>query len=274
MHDQHNVFLRMMFRRADPPGCDTFISLERLSTHSTRIPCCETGYHLHIIPEMTFTCNGNITGWTIGAMWASQPRNPLITPELQIWRNELDSGNEFSRVASVQLDPGPVPTIRTNIVGNYFRKRVFSSRLNVPISVRKGDVLGLMQSPQGQIVVHMTSFPYASLPRNYIFTSTENNFSTLLAVDLGLSAWTSIEMLQPLIALDFSKLVSLGFTHARLCEAYPISVPTYLLYHGPEAHVRGCLCLVGQARFPSECGAVVKVPSYRMAHLIDLQGRL
>ena len=194
----------MMYCYTDPPGCGTFITLERLATQSTRVPCYEAAYYLHIIPEMTFTCNGNITGWTAGATW-SQSSNPLIIPELQIWRNELDSGNAFSRVASVQLNP--VPPTNININGGYFKKRVFSNSFNAPISVRKGDVLGLMHSPQGQLVVHMTSFPYTSLPRNYIFTSS-GNFSNLHDVDLQLSRWTSVEMLQPLIALDISKLVS------------------------------------------------------------------
>ena len=160
---------------------------------------------------MTFTCNGNITGWTAGVLWEFQSNNPLIMPELQIWRNELDSGNAFSRVASVRLDPGTLPTDRPelSIVGRYFRKRVLSNSFNVPISVRKGDVLGLMQTHRGRMVVHMTSFPYVSLPRNYIFTSTET-LSNLRSVDLQLSSWSSVEMLQPLIALDFSKLVSWG----------------------------------------------------------------
>jgi hypothetical protein len=158
---------------------------------------------------MTFTCNSNITGWTAGVMW-SHSGNPTIIPELQIWRNELDSGNAFTRVASVQLNvkPEAVPTQPTYIIGNYVTKQVFSNNFNVPISVRKGDVLGLMQSPQGQMVVHMTSFPYVSLPRNYIFISIENSVSNLRNVDLQLSSWNSIEMLQPLIALDISKLLS------------------------------------------------------------------
>lgn len=187
----------------DPPGCDTFIDLERLATHSTRVPCCEASYYLHIIPEMTFTCNGNITGWTVGATW-TQNNNPRIIPELQIWRNELDSGNSYSRFTSVQLNP--VPPTNTNVNGGNFKKRVFSNSFNTPISFRKGDVLGLMQSPQGQLVVRMTSFPYISLPRNYIYTSS-GNFSNLQDVDLiQLPTWTSVEMLQPLIALDISKL--------------------------------------------------------------------
>lgn len=191
----------------EPPGCDTFISLDRLATHSTRLPCCDTGYHLHIIPEMMFTCNGNITGWTAGVVW-SHSGNPRIIPELQVWRSELDSGGAFSRVASVQLNINPKaePTMPTNIIGNYVSKQVFSNNFDVPISVRKGDILGLMQSPQGQMAVVMTSFPYISLPRNYILTSTENSFSNLHNVDLLLSRWNLIEMLQPLIALDISKL--------------------------------------------------------------------
>ena len=156
---------------------------------------------------MTFTCNGNITGWTAGAQW-SHSRNPRIIPELQVWRNELDSGGTFSRVASVQLNINPEaePTMPTNIIGNYVSKQVFSNNFDVPISVRKGDILGLVQSTEGQMAVVMTSFPYISLPRNYILTSTENSFSNLRNVDLRLSRWNRIEMLQPLIALDISKL--------------------------------------------------------------------
>ena len=193
----------------DPPGCDTFITLETLATHSTKTSCCEAPYYLHIIPGMTFTCNGYITRWTVGGSW-TQSSDPNIIPELQIWRSELDSGSTFSRVITAQLYPVP-PVASSNVIlngGQYFRKHVFSNNFNPPVSVRKGDVLGLMVSPYGQFTVQMTSFPYISLPRNYIYTSSAN-FSNLRNVDFQLSMWTSVEMLQPLISLDISKLFKL-----------------------------------------------------------------
>ena len=188
----------MCIYNAEPPCPNTFIGLETLATYITRTPCCSASYYLHIIPEMTFTCNGNITGWTAGAYW-SETSSPQIVSELQVWRNELDLGNTFTRVASAQLIP--IPPANTN---HHYpdHRRIFSNKFDSPISVKRGDVLGLILSP-GQMVMHLTSFTDVPLPKNYIYTSSSN--FNMVHVDLDRPEWTSIEPLRPLISLDISK---------------------------------------------------------------------
>ena len=131
-----------------------------------------------------------------------QTNNAQIIPQLQVWRSDRGNGNAYTRVTSVLLTP--TPPANPNINGGYIRKLLFSGTLNPPINVRQGDVLGLVLSNDGQLVIQTASFPDVSLPMNYIFTSA-SNFSDMDNVDLQMTGWTSIEFQQPLISLDMGK---------------------------------------------------------------------
>ena len=202
MYTVHYLACQIMLSLCiDPPRCNMFIDLETLSTYSTRGSCCNYVYYLHIIPQMMFTCNGNITGWSVGASWI-RSNDAQILPELQVWRRTPGTAKTYSRVASARLNP--IPPTNPNINGGYIKKHVFSNNFDSPIAVRQGDILGLLLSPAGQVVIQMIEFPDVSLPRNYIFTSA-SNFSDMLSADLDGTRLSSIEFLQLLISLVMSK---------------------------------------------------------------------
>lgn len=146
-----------------------------------------------------------------------QSHDANVIPELQVWRNVPNTSNAYSRVASARLNP--ISPGNTNINGGYIKKRVFSNIFYPPIAVQRGDILGLMLSPSGQLIVQMIEFPDISLPRNYIFTSA-SDFSDMLSIDLDGTSWSSIEFLQPLISFDMSKwhhIVEMALQHSYIC---------------------------------------------------------
>ena len=92
-----NLSLTMHFLHVfiDPPECGSgFMSLE---TMYALVGLGEvgrfTGYNQRqqIIPNITFTCDGWITKWIIGALWGN---DGTLFLELQIWRND---GNKTYR---------------------------------------------------------------------------------------------------------------------------------------------------------------------------------
>ena len=197
----HVVYFIASTNYIEPAGCNSFINLETLATYATKVSSCSLSYCLHIIPQMTFTCGGNITGWTAGASWVNT-NDAMIIPELQIWRKDLGTTSSYSRVTSIPLTP--TPPENPNINGGYIKKQLFSNSFNPPVIVSQGDVLGLLLSTRGQLLIQMASFSFISLPNNYIFMS-DSAFTDMTTADLQSSRVTSTEFLQPLISLEISK---------------------------------------------------------------------
>ena len=79
----------------DPPDCGSgFMSLETMYALAGRGEYGRlTGYNMRqqITPSITFTCDGWITKWIIGALWSNRLE---LFPELQIWRK---AGNDTYR---------------------------------------------------------------------------------------------------------------------------------------------------------------------------------
>ena len=83
-----------------------------------------------LIPNITFTCNGSITKWIVGAR--HQPDNDQF-PELQIWRS-MDS-MIYTKVAFNFLTPNKV----NNVLN------VHEHIPNPPLEFQEGDILGVYQ---------------------------------------------------------------------------------------------------------------------------------
>ena len=81
-----------------------------------------------LFPDITFTCNGFITKWIIGA---KRGRGTLL-PELQVWRN---IGASFIKT---KFSPLPSNATDNNIV-EYIP--------NPPLEFQEGDILGVYQPP-------------------------------------------------------------------------------------------------------------------------------
>ena len=80
-----------------------------------------------LFPDITFTCNGFITKWIIGA----EAENDDLLSELQIWRNT--GGTSYTK-AGFSLLPS------NTLTGN-----VAEYTLNTPLEFQEGDILGVYQ---------------------------------------------------------------------------------------------------------------------------------
>ena len=83
-----------------------------------------------LFPDITFTCNGFITKWIVGA-FDPIPNNNDNT-QLQIWRS--GHGNTYNKIGASLLLPNH--TIFTN---------VYQTVLDPPLEFQEGDILGVYQ---------------------------------------------------------------------------------------------------------------------------------
>ena len=82
-----------------------------------------------IIPDMNFTCNGNILSWTFGAQWDA---NSQAYTELQIWRSSGDGS--YTKVGSTTI-----PFEEENST------QLYQYTLTSPLPFQAGDILGFFQ---------------------------------------------------------------------------------------------------------------------------------
>ena len=91
-----------------------------------------------LFPNISFTCNGSITKWIVGA---ETDMNGLLISELQIWRNT--GGTSFTK-ANFSILSSSTP-VSNNIV---------EYTLNTPLEFQVGDILGVYQSQDSALVVY------------------------------------------------------------------------------------------------------------------------
>ena len=84
-----------------------------------------------LFPDITFTCNGFITKWIVGA----EAENDDSLPELQIWRNT--GGTSYTKAGFSLL-------LSNTISGN-----VAEYILSSPLEFQEGDILGVYQPRRG-----------------------------------------------------------------------------------------------------------------------------
>ena len=111
-----------------------------------------------VFPDISFTCNGSITKWIVGAGTGggSSPSS-----ELQIWRR---SGTDsYTKVASTQL------TAQSPINNSNVYEYVPSS----PLGFQEGDILGVYQREDSSVVPYHQEF---TGPRN-LRQSGEHDFA-------------------------------------------------------------------------------------------------
>ena len=89
-----------------------------------------------VFPDITFTCNGSITKWIVGAGTGGGFSPPS---ELQIWRR---SGSDYTKVGSTQLT-AQSPTSDPN---------VYEYIPSPPLGFQEGDILGVYQTDGSSIV--------------------------------------------------------------------------------------------------------------------------
>ena len=106
-----------------------------------------------LIPEMNFTCNGSIVGYTVAG--------PIMgNPQIQVWRetSSSQSGVRYERIDSRQI-------IDDRLCTGLTLKCHGSLQLMDRISVRFGDILGFKLPRNSKLMVATAT----QAPTNYVF---------------------------------------------------------------------------------------------------------
>ena len=175
----------------DPPECGSgFMSVE---TMYTLVGLGEVGRLIgsnicqQITPNITFTCDGWITKWIIGALWG---KNAMLFPELQIWRN--DGNNTYRKIN------GTFISVETRNASSIYEYSNFSS-----IPFQAGDILGAFVPQVGLTKLRLRSEGNRGHLNYYINTSEDATESPYDSIDL--SGPLSKAIYHPLVSVEISK---------------------------------------------------------------------
>ncbi len=159
----------------------TYRSMAQLRTHEEQ---------QHIFPGITFTCNGTVTKWIVGA----HKRDPLATyalehPQFQIWKAGSSSGTyERSDIGDntiTSLQETAHPNLHDYVP-------------SPPLEFGPGDVLGVYQpgGPESQVVLQ---YQWKAGQRSYTMSS-ESSVTTFT-----ISGNTSVNFDLPYVGVEISK---------------------------------------------------------------------
>ena len=147
-----------------------------------------TGYNQRqqISPNITFTCNGWITKWIIGALWDG---GHMLFPELQIWRN--DGNATYRKINGTFIS---VETDNTSLIYEYSD---FS-----PIPFQAGDILGAFVPRGGLSKLRLRSERGRGHLNYFIRTNVDATESPYDSIDL--SETDSSATYHPLVSVEIS----------------------------------------------------------------------
>ena len=169
------------------PARDRIVGdVSRSSERSTRL-----------IPEMNFTCNGTITGYTFAGITetADGGQNPVI----QIWRQNCSQPGEYYRTdASIVISEVLCEGGFTKVFDGVFHCNLTDTARQ---KVRSGDVLGLELAPQGDIAIDLLFARVIKGPMNYLFSEEQLRSQSLRVV---LSERDSVNQELPQITFSVS----------------------------------------------------------------------
>ena len=139
------------------------------------VPSSGPATRLIVIPEMNFTCNGTITGFTFAGEMKDGDQNPMI----QIWRQNCSQPGVYYRTGA------DIAINEVLCVGGFIQ--VFAGVFHCNVTedarqkVRPGDVLGLELAPRGNDTVDLSFARVIKGPISYVF-SEEQLHSSLRVV--------------------------------------------------------------------------------------------
>ena len=142
-----------------------------------------------VIPDINFTCNGSITGWTITARWRTDGNRALF-PFLLVLRSA--GGDNYTVEGSTELF---VPDDGRASGQNY----IFNGTTDPPVEFQAGDVFGFFQPRGGRSRVHL-SYERDTGPISY-YVSTNSLLDSLTITDSNVENDTDL----PAIILQISK---------------------------------------------------------------------
>ena len=127
-------------------------------------PSSEPAVQLTVIPEMNFTCNGTITGYTFAGQMDGGQQNPII----QIWRQNCTQPGEYYQTgADIVINEVFCEGGFTEVFAGVFRCNLTE---NAQRTVRPGDVLGLELAPRGSNAIDLSFARVTKGPINYVFS--------------------------------------------------------------------------------------------------------
>ena len=155
-----------------------------------------TNYTLRLIPDMNFTCNGTIVGFTVAGRQRKGPWRSM-NPIIQIWRPG-NCSNIYNKISSDKFaiaDLCTEPSIifqRSNANDQVWKCNLSTTNLS-QVPVQAGDTLGLLLPPRRNASFQLSIMGVSRGPINYVFEDQK-----VLAVDLRSVTGTSVRMNQEL----------------------------------------------------------------------------
>ena len=156
------IFKHTYLLHTDSPSCTgNFLTRSALRQGALRVNINDAkkrDREQRLFPDITFTCNGSITKWIVGA----KTENSDLLPELQIWRN--NGGTSYTK-ANFSLIPSNATVIGNNVV-EYIP--------NPPLEFQEGDILGVYQ-PRQQDSALVVYYQERDGPANYEGNSAQSD---------------------------------------------------------------------------------------------------
>ena len=131
------------------------------------------GSYIRFIPEMSFACNGVITGYTAALRQQNGDQDPVI----QIWRkNTSQLGSYYKISPGIAIDSALCADGLTRLTEVSSGREVVHCNLNqsARVSVQAGDILGLARDNDD---IKLAFARVSSGPTNYVFDTSESQLS-------------------------------------------------------------------------------------------------
>ena len=128
-----------------------------------------TGPSTRLIPEMNFTCNGVIVGYTAALKEYAGMENPVI----QVWReNSSQRGVYYTDTSTrIAIDRTLCEGGSTDLSGEVFTFHCHLSEAITRVFVHPGDFLGLKLPQEGTDDVRLAFARVSNGPTNHVFTA-------------------------------------------------------------------------------------------------------
>ena len=150
------------------------------------------GFTVVLIPEMNFTCNGTITGFTFAGRIPRGNENLI-----QIWRENSSQPGEYYRTdAYIEIDEAECVGGFTEVFNRVFRCDLME---DAQVSVQPGDILGLDLSSED-----INSVSFATVlkgPTNYRYMIGEEQLLSSMSVILSNGNSENQELPQVMISV-------------------------------------------------------------------------
>ncbi len=141
-----------------------------------------------IIPDISFTCSGTLTRWTVAGVGGGNANSP--EPEVQIWRETSSGSGVYTKMNGMLL---PRITGGSSVI--------YAFDATSPMDVQRGDILGLFEPTDSWLQLYYTD-QYG--PVNYYMDT--DNAVTPPTGDFNISGADGMMNDMPLVTVEISKL--------------------------------------------------------------------